>query len=76
MAWQAKVDEKRRIDFKRRKYSEAVRKNFVPAASEQKHNELINAMANQEAPMSKGQGHVSSEFFVSRNNSVAVPKSY
>ena len=41
-AWRAKEKEREGVHLKRRKYSEAVRRNFMPTASEQKHSELMN----------------------------------
>ena len=64
--------------FQRRKqYSEVVRKEHMPFADEETHEELISAIIKQTNPMSKGLGHVSSNYNPAnaRNPNITAPKS-
>ena len=57
--WDIEEQNKIKGDLKRRKYSEVVKKNYMPLASERKHKDLIHELKQPSNPMSKIVGHTS-----------------
>ena len=60
--------------MKRQRYSDVVRKEFMPVASEQKREELIQEILQPKNPWSKGGSHVGPEMFTGPETTYAVPK--
>ena len=55
--------EKEQAQFRRKKYSTIVRNDFLPTASEQKREELVNANLSPTTLFARQGSHVSPEYF-------------